>query len=118
MSARSKGPRRGDYFMGRRRTKATFLDEINAVIDWKPIQTFLAKKLNRKANAVGNPAYPALPMFKVLLLQRWCNLSDPATEQALLDRLSFIRFTGFSFEDDVPAQSGRDHHLPLLQWPD
>lgn len=105
MSARSKGPRLGDYFLGRRRTKATFLDEIDAVIDWKPIRAFLNKKLKRKANAVGNPAYPALPMFKVLLLQRWYNLSDPATEQALLDRLSFIRFTGFSIEDDVPDET-------------
>jgi IS5 family transposase len=105
MSARSKGPRLGDYFMGRRRTSHTFLDEIDAVIDWLPIQAFLTKKLKRKANAVGNPAYPPLPMFKILLLQRWYNLSDQATEQALLDRLSFIRFTGFSFEDDVPDET-------------
>ncbi|TVM14512.1 hypothetical protein DPQ33_17510 [Oceanidesulfovibrio indonesiensis] len=79
MSARSKGPRLGGYFMGRRRTSHTFLDEIDAVIDWLPIQAFLTKKLKRKANAVGNPAYPPLPMFKVLLLQHWYNLSDPAT---------------------------------------
>lgn len=105
MGARSKGPRLGDYFMGRRRAKSPFLDEIDAVIDWLSIQAILAKKLKRKANAVGNPAYPPLPVFKVLPLQRWCNLSDPATEQALLDRLSFIRFTGFSFEDDVPDET-------------
>ena len=100
-----QGPRFGDYFLGRRRTKTTFLDEIDQIIDWQPIQAFLNRKLKRKANAVGNPAYPALAMFKVLLLQRWYNLSDPATEQALLDRLSFIRFTGFSIEDDVPDET-------------
>ena len=100
-----QGPRLGDYFLGRRRTKRTFLDDIEELIDWTPIQTFLNKKLKRKANAVGNPAYPALPMFKILLLQRWYNLSDPATEQALLDRLSFIRFTEFSIEDDVPDET-------------
>ena len=100
-----KAPLLGDYLLGRRRTKKTFLDEINEIIDWKPIQTFLNKKLKRKANAIGNPAYPALPMFKILLLQRWYNLSDPATEQALLDRLSFIRFTGFSIEDDVSDET-------------
>jgi IS5 family transposase len=94
MAIRQKGPRLGDYFVGRRRSKATFLDEINALIDCKPIQAFLNKKLRRKANAIGNPAYPSLPMFKILLLQRWYNLSDPGVEQALLDRLSFIRFAG------------------------
>ncbi|TVM15931.1 hypothetical protein DPQ33_13255, partial [Oceanidesulfovibrio indonesiensis] len=81
MSARSKGPRLGDYFMGRRRTSHTFLDEIDAVIDWLPIQAFLTPKLKRKANSVVTPACPPLPMFQVLLLQRWYNLSDPATEQ-------------------------------------
>ena len=100
-----KGPRLGDYFLQHRKFKRTFLDDIEELVDWKPIQAFLNKKLKRKANAVGNPAYPALPMFKILLLQRWYNLSDPATEQALLDRFSFIRFVGFSIEDDVPDET-------------
>ena len=100
-----KGPRLGDFFLSKRKTKTTFLDEIDAIIDWRPIQAFLDKKLKRKANAIGSPAYPSLAMFKVLLLQRWYNLSDPATEQALLDRISFIRFTGFSIEDDAPDET-------------
>jgi IS5 family transposase len=93
MAIRQKGPRLGDYFLGHRRTKATFLDEINELINWQPINAFLCKKIRRKANAVGNPAYPPLAMFKILLLQRWYNLRDPGVEQALLDRLSFVRFT-------------------------
>ena len=76
MAERKKAPRLGDYFLSK-----------------------------RKANAIGNPAYPSLPMFKVLLLQRWYNLSDPAVEQALMDRFSFIRFTGFSIEDDSPDET-------------
>jgi transposase, IS5 family len=105
MAERKKAPRLGDYFLGKRKFKPTFLDEIDQIIDWQPIKSFLNKKIKRKANAIGNPAYPALPMFKVLLLQRWYNLSDPATEQALMDRFSFIRFTGFSIEDDVPDET-------------
>lgn len=66
---------------------------------------FLRKKIRSKTNAVGNPAYPPLVMFKILLLQRWYNLSDPGVEQALLDRLSFIRFMEFSIEDDVPDET-------------
>jgi len=49
---------------------------------------------------VGNPAYPALLMFKVLLLQRWYNLSDEAVEEGLIDRLSFVRFAGLSLDDE------------------
>ncbi len=105
MAIRQKGTRLGDYFLEHRRTKPTFLDEINDLIDWQPISAFLRKKIKRKANAVGNPAYPPLVMFKILLLQRWYNLSDPGVEQALLDRLSFIRFTEFSIEDDVPDET-------------
>jgi IS5 family transposase len=63
----------------------------------------LRQKLKRVANAVGNPAYPPLLMFKILLLQRWYNLSDMAVEEALCDRLSFVRFVGLSFgHDEVP----------------
>ena len=105
MANQQKGPRLGDYFLEHRRTKTTFLDEINELINWQPINAFLRKKIRRKANAVGNPAYPPLAMFKILLLQRWYNLSDPGVEQALLDRLSFVRFTGFSIEDDVPDET-------------
>lgn len=63
-----QGPRLRDYFLGRRRPKATFLDKIDQTIDWQPIQTFPNWKLKRKANAVGNLAYPTLAMFKVFLL--------------------------------------------------
>jgi IS5 family transposase len=31
-------------------------------------------------------------MFKIILLQRWYNLSDEALESALYDRISFARF--------------------------
>jgi IS5 family transposase len=60
----------------------------------------LRKTLKRIVNAVGNPAYPPLPMFKILLLQRWYNLSDAAVEEALYDRLSFVLFVGLSLDHD------------------
>jgi len=105
MAIRQKNPGLGDYFLEHRRTKNTFLDKMEKNIDWLPIQAFLHKKIRRKANAVGNPAYPPLAMFKILLLQRWYNLSDPAAEQSLLDRISFIRFTGLSIEGEVPDET-------------
>ena len=101
MNERKKIPGVADYIIAhRRRRKDTFLDEIDRLIDWKPIEKLLAKKIRRNVNAVGNPAYPALAMFKILLVQRWYNLSDDAVEDALSDRLSFVRFVGLSLDDD------------------
>ena len=34
------------------------------------------KKYIKTQNAIGNPAYDALMMFKILLLQTWYGLSD------------------------------------------
>lgn len=92
-----------DYAILKRRRKETFLDEIDRLIDWLPIERFLKKKLKREENALGHPAYPALIMFKVLLVQRWYNLSDEGTEEALIDRFSVNRFVGLSMDEkDVP----------------
>ena len=87
----SKKPGIADYVAAHRKHKDCFLDEIDRLIDWKPLEKVLRNKLKRVANAVGNPAYPPLLMFKILLLQRWYSLSDMAVEEALCDRLSFVR---------------------------
>lgn len=106
MSERKKIPGVADYIVAHRgRRKETFLDEIDRLIDWKPIEKLLLKKLRRNVNAVGNPAYPALAMFKILLLQRWYVLSDDAAEDALHDRISFVRFVGFSLDDEEVPDS-------------
>jgi IS5 family transposase len=76
------------------------------LIDWKPIEKILRKKYRKVASADdGRPAYPPLPMFKPLLLQRWYGLSDPGLEDALYDRISFIRFSGFSLGSTLPDHS-------------
>ena len=99
----SSKPGIADYVVARRKRKECFLDEIDRLIDWNPLEKLLRKTLKRVVNAVGNPAYPPLPMFKILLLQRWYNLSDTAVEEALYDRLSFVRFVGLSLDhDEVP----------------
>ncbi len=41
-------------------------------------------------------------MFKILIRQRYYNLSDDSTEYAILDRLSFMRFLGLTISDTVP----------------
>ena len=91
-----------DYFANRQRTKPTKLDAIDMMIDWRPVAKKLGKTLKRTANAVGNPAYPALVLFKGLVLQRMYNLSDVELEEQLRDRFSFLRFVGLGVSDDVP----------------
>jgi len=65
----------------------TTLDKIDKAINWKPIRNQI-EKLYRKSGP-GRPAFPAVTMFKVLLLQSWYDLSDPAAEEAVADRISF-----------------------------
>ena len=95
----------GDYEVKYRLKRETFYDKVNKIIDWRKIDKILKKHFKNSKDAVGNPAYPALKMFKIMLVQRWENLSDPQMEFALEDRLSVIKFVGFSLSDPVPDHS-------------
>ncbi|RAV97560.1 IS5 family transposase [Pseudochryseolinea flava] len=53
-------------------------------------------------NQGGRPSFDYLLMFKILILQRYYNLSDDSIEYAVLDRLSFMRFLGLTISDNVP----------------
>ena len=53
----------------------------------------------------GAPHWPVAMMLKILFAQKCCGLSDPQTEEALLDRISLRRFVGLSFDDKTPDQS-------------
>jgi IS5 family transposase len=78
------------------------LQRIDALLDWPELVRSIG--LERQAET-GRPAYPATTMLKVLLLQAWYGLSDPAMEEALADRLSFRRFVGLSLDQAVPDHS-------------
>lgn len=94
-----------DMAVASRKQPKTFLDDVDRVVDWKPIEGFLKKKLRRHKDAVGNPAYPPLGMFKILLLQRWHDLSDHKAAEAMADRISFCRFAGYSLDHESPDAS-------------
>lgn len=78
------------------------LSAIAAAVDWGRFEALLS---GINAAAKGEASYPPLMMFKVLLLQRWYTLSDPAMEAALGDRVSFMRFAGLSLDDETPDHS-------------
>jgi len=91
------------YAERRYRRHPHFLDAVEQVLDWSRIERKLKKKLRRSdENCAGVKSYPALCMFKILLLQSWYDLSDQAMEDALCDRYSFSRFVGISLDEDVP----------------
>jgi IS5 family transposase len=80
------------------------LERLSAHIDFeffrRPLQEFFDKDVDRSKG--GRPAYDYVLMFKILILQRYYNLSDDTIEYAILDRLSFMRFLGLGINDPVP----------------
>lgn len=53
----------------------------------------------------GAPHWPVVMMLKITFVQKCYGLSDPQTEEALMDRISFRRFVDLSFDDKTPDQS-------------
>jgi IS5 family transposase len=87
------------------------LDRIAALIDWRLVEALLSDVY---ASDTGRPSYPPLVLLKVLLLESWYGLSDPAMEEALGDRLSFRRFCGLSLDEAVPDHSTISRFRSLL----
>jgi IS5 family transposase len=83
----------------------SFLKELDSIIDFEKLRPILNKNGIAKSNVAGAPSYDNVLMFRVLLLQKYYNLSDQATEDALYVNLLYIRFVGLSLEDSVPDES-------------
>ena len=82
------------------------LEKLNNVIDWDIFLPVLQKLDNQdKNNNAGAKPYPPLLMFKILILQRYYNLSDQQVEYQILDRISFGRFLGLTINDRVPDEN-------------
>lgn len=81
------------------------LEKLNAVIKWEIFTDVLQQLDNKdKTNNAGAKPYSPLLMFKILILQRYYNLSDNQIEYQILDRLSFGRFLGITLNDRVPDE--------------
>ncbi|QZT38686.1 IS5 family transposase [Halosquirtibacter xylanolyticus] len=81
------------------------LYRLNQVIDWELFLPILEKvyEKDRKSNA-GAPAYCPIMMFKILILQRYYNLSDFQTEYQIIDRHSFSQFLGLVRSSSIPDE--------------
>jgi IS5 family transposase len=81
------------------------LEKLDRVTDWTIFLPILEKTLNtEKESKAGAKPYDLILMFKILILQRYYNLSDEQTQYQILDRLSFCRFLGLSLDDKVPDE--------------
>jgi transposase, IS5 family len=79
------------------------LERLAQGIDFELFRSFLTNKLDQKAKGPGGrPPYDYVLMFKILILQRFYNLSDDQVEYQINDRLSFMRFLDLTIADDVP----------------
>lgn len=79
------------------------LGKLNKVIDWEIFRPLLNKVFKKTPKgAGGRPAFDYVMMFKILILQRFYNLSDDQTEYQINDRISFMRFLGLGLSDKVP----------------
>lgn len=92
-----------DALVNRKAGRNRKLEVIDRDVDWVRFEPLLPAP--KPAGSAGRPGYPSLPMFKATLLAQWYQLSDPALEEALSDRLSFRRFCGFSLEDPIPDET-------------
>ena len=91
----------------RDRMKHSFLRQISACVDCRGIRTLLNKKYTKTQNATSNPAYDALMMFKILLLQTWYGLSDYEVEERISDSSSSANSSSwiwaFQLQTTVPS---------------
>lgn len=90
--------------LGGRRTGA-FLEALDAKVPWEKLAAPVEKLYERPAGTAGAPHYPAVLMFKAVMLAKWHNLSDPQLEEQLRDRLSFRRFVGLALSDPTPDET-------------
>ena len=92
----------GDLIMSRRKIKAKFLNQIDKVIDWKPVRAIIEEAYTKGQTGVGRPCYDSIALFKIELLRTWYGLSDGEVEEQVNDRLSFTRFVGISMDSVSP----------------
>jgi transposase, IS5 family len=80
----------------------SFLKEIDSIINFEKLRPILNKNGIGTKNVCGVKAYDPVLMFKILLIQKFYNLSDEKAEQGLNVNLLYLRFVGMSLEDLAP----------------
>jgi IS5 family transposase len=79
------------------------LEKLACQIDFELFRPLLEDAFHSEEKGIGGALpYDYVLLFKILVLQRYYNISDDKTEFQILDRLSFMRFLGLTLADKVP----------------
>lgn len=81
------------------------LRRLGGAVPWAKLAEPIRATYQNDAGQGGRPNVPVEMMLKIVMLQKWFNLSDPAMEGMLLDRLSFRRFVGLGLSDPAVDHS-------------
>lgn len=93
-----------DYRLEKLSNQGDPLERLDKVIDWEYFRETIETIHDKKLVSAGPKPYDPLLMFKILILQRYYNLSDYQIEYQILDRLTFCRFLGITLNDKVPDE--------------
>jgi len=81
------------------------LSKLDKVINWELFREPIEKALHvEPKGAGGRPSFDKIMMFKILILQKYYNLSDEQTEFQINDRTSFKQFLGLKIGGVVPDE--------------
>ncbi|MBI5300411.1 MAG: transposase [Deltaproteobacteria bacterium] len=97
-----------DYYnrMAKLSEKSSPMWKLDERVHWEMFRSEIEKLLQREAAGPGGrPRYDVVMMFKILVLQRYYNLSEEQTEFQINDRLTFQKFLGFTLADTVPDKN-------------
>jgi len=79
------------------------LEKLNKGIDFEAFRVILETGFEKVAKGKGGRRpFDYVMMFKILILQRYYNLSDDQIEYQINDRMSFMRFLNLTISDVVP----------------
>lgn len=88
----------------KRLRKEKFLNEMDQVIPWKKLAKIV--KPCYRDSKIGRNKMPLERMLRILCLQQWYGLSDPAVEEEIYDRASFQKFLNLDLlSDPVPDET-------------
>lgn len=91
------------------------LSKLDKIINWNIFKEPIEKALYVKPKGLGGrPPFCKLLMFKILILQKYYNLSDKQTEFQINDRTSFKLFLGLSIGDKIPDEKTLWHFKEQL----
>ncbi len=76
---------------------------LKKMIDWEMFRPIILPVFEKEERGIGGrPPFDYVMMFKILILQKYYNISDDQMEFQILDRASFMRFLELEISDKVP----------------